>query len=529
MDRRHTIVAALLLAGVCSLGRAFAGDTLEQPPQYGVYYDRYEPYFYTGFAPRTQDPQRIHLHVGRGDQLRATVVLSDATIQEYARDLQARLRSYRALIASGQLELTQNRGFEDFERTLADVALDRVVADEAKLTPSALRERNLHLLERLNPGRIFRIHLSTDELVRRWVAQVRPEDHRGMSPARRLELLNLLLPTRLFIDEMPAGAGDRLETLVARSAADVATLRREFLALLTSVTRGFYPVHDGALEFIEFTAIYPVGSLNDMVPYRGRKIPAYPTTGRRALTTHQRTQTVDHVPTDDSYSYAPWLPYIHIGPRMHDAIHTLWWKMEPASTSFLPPAWRHVDRGSRDGAAFRYLWLLSRGPMSHGCTHVNAGHIAELRQLLPSETARLYEVDLYLNAAPRYDVFDIDGDFTPEVMGVRYFIAYGLKGNQPDRLRVANERHAYYDWLYAGELGYDADDRGRFATATDGRFVARAAVDGSDYANIALYEAAYAPETIQFYRLVDIPFAQELRKVSLTYPFPGLLAAAGPR
>jgi hypothetical protein len=41
-----------------------------------------------------------------------------------------------------------------------------------------------------------------------------------------------------------------------------------------------------------------------------------------------------------------------------------------------------------------------------------------------------------------------------------------------------------------------------------------------------LREAAYEPEREQFYRLVDIPFARELRKVSVHYPFPGLALAA---
>ncbi len=510
---------------------ALAGTLLEEPPQYGVYYDRYEPYFYTGFAPRTQEPERIHLHLGRGNQLRATIVLSDAALREYARDLQARARSYRALIAAGRLEPTQNRGLDDFERTIADVQLDRLVAEEAKLGPDDLRERNLRLLERLAPGRVFRIHMPVDDLVRRWAARVTPEDRRRLDDGRRRELLNLLLPTRLFVDAVPPAVAARLDALVARCPADgsappATALRGDFLALLDAVTHGLYPVRDGALDFVEFTAIYPVGSLNDTTPWQGRRIPAYPTTGRRPLTTHQRTHTVDHVPTDDVYSYAPWIPYIHIGPRMHDAIHTLWWKMEASATPFLPAAWQRVDRGSRDGAPFRYLWLLSRGPMSHGCTHLNAGHIAELRQMLPSETERLYEVDLWLNAAPRYDVFDVDGDGTPEVMGVRYFIAYDLERNEPHALRVRDERHAYYDWLYAGELAYDADDRGRFRAVRDGRFVDGAAVDGAEYADIPLYEAAYAPETIQFYRLVDIPFAQELRKVSVRYPFPGLASAS---
>jgi hypothetical protein len=294
-----------------------------------------------------------------------------------------------------------------------------------------------------------------------------------------------------------------------------------FAALLERVSNGLYPARDGVVSFDEFTAIYPVGTFNSYTTWNGRSIPQYPTPGRRALTTHQRSETVDHIPIDDAYSYSPWLPYMHVGTNMHNAFHTLWWKMKPAETSFLPAAWKTIDRDRRAEGTYEYLWLLSRGPMSHGCTHLNAGHISELRQLLPSETQKLYSVDAHLNKSELYDVFDIDGDLEPEVMGVRYFIAYSLKDERPYRLRARNERHAYYEWLYGGDLRYDAADHGYFERARDCRFVGRSPVDGAVYDHIALREAAYQPETIQFYQLVDIPFARELRKVGLRYPFPG--------
>ena len=218
---------------------------------------------------------------------------------------------------------------------------------------------------------------------------------------------------------------------------------------------------------------------------------------------------------------------MHVGTNMHNSFHTLWWQMERARTDFLPAAWRSGDHDDRDGRPYRYLWLLSRGPMSHGCTHVNAGHIAELRQLLPAETERLYDVDVFYNQSQLYDVFDVDGDLTPEVMGVRYFVAYSLRDKTPDQLRAPMERRAYYAWLYAGDLGYDAADRGVFRAVRDAHFVGRNAVPGREYANVALREAAYEPERVQFYRLVDIPFARELRKVSVEHPFPGLAVAAG--
>jgi len=98
---------------------------------------------------------------------------------------------------------------------------------------------------------------------------------------------------------------------------------------------------------------------------------------------------------------------------------------------------------------------------------------------------------------------------------------------EADRLRAPMERHAYYAWLYAGDLSYDAADGGVFRGVHDGRFVGRDAAVGREYAQVALREAAYEPERVQFYRLVDIPFARELRKVSVDHPFPGLAVAAG--
>ena len=66
-----------------------AGDTKwdgSQPPQ-GVYFYWYEPSFYTGFAPRTQDPQRLHIRLSRGNQVRVTVVLGDPELDAYLDDL----------------------------------------------------------------------------------------------------------------------------------------------------------------------------------------------------------------------------------------------------------------------------------------------------------------------------------------------------------------------------------------------------------------------------------------------------------
>jgi hypothetical protein len=508
--------------------RAAPGLMVEDPPRYGVFYDEPEPSFYTGFAPRTQDPARLHIHLGRGNQLRVTEVLSDDVLREYARDLDQRHRTYQRLIDSGRLELTQTRNYEDFEHTLDEAGLGRLVAEEATLTPDALRARNLALLERLNPGRVFRIAIPVRALVAKWVGELQPADRVHVDGPRRLELLNALLPTRLWLAELPAGAASALDDLVRRAPArtdDPAALDAlapAYTALLTHISGDHYPVKNGVVTFDEFTAIYPVGTVAAYTTWHGRQIPDYPTPGRRAITNHQRTLVADHIPTDDSYSYSPWLPYMHVTPTMHNAIHTPWWKMRPSDAAFLPAAWRSVTRGSRDGQPFQKLWLLSRGPMSHGCTHLNTGHIAELRQILPADSDQLYDVDIFLARSENYDVFDIDGDLTPEVMGVRYFIAYSLINGKPDRLRVKNERRAYYDWLYAGDLTFDGD-QGVFHDVHDAAFVGRDAKEGRGYSRLLLREADYQPETVQFYHMVDIPFARALRKVGVHYPATELL------
>ncbi len=488
---------------------------LEEPPTFGLRYTRWEPTFYTGFAPRARDPRRVHLHVGRGNQLRITLVLSDQVLADYARDLRARRDTYDALVASGRIVTTQNRALDAFRARLDELDLDGRIAAEASLDAAARRERNLELMEALNPGRVFRISMPTAEVVRRWLAELQPTDRTRMDRDRRLELLNALLPTRLWIAEMDASTRRDLAALVdaaPQGGRPDALFSERWLALLEKVAPGLYPQRGGRIEFAEFTAVHPIGTFNEYTDYKGRKIPLYPTPGRRALTTHQRTKTVDHIPTVPAYSYSPWIPYMHVGTKLHNSFHTLWWRMRPNETAFLPGPWR-------DASDEPYLWLLSRGPMSSGCTHLTTGHIAELRQVLPADSDALYAIDAFLNRSYDFDVFDIDGDFAPEVMGVRYFVAYSLRNKRPHRLRVRNERRAYYDWLYAGELRLAEGGAGSFAGAHAGRFVERTARRGRLHREIPLYEAAYEPERIQFYRLVDIAFARELRRAGADHAF----------
>jgi hypothetical protein len=227
-----------------------------------------------------------------------TLVLADDVLREYADDLLERHRTYRALIDDGCLVLTQNRGFEDFERTLKDAGVERLVAEQATLSPVAVRERNLRLMEQLNPGRIFHIRLPVDEVVRRWVASVRPTDRAGMDTKRQLELVNLMLPTRLFISQLDLDVAPQLAALVRRcpqgaiEQRSLDDLSKAFSQLLTLVTRylscaqrqlAIRRIH-GDLSGWHTQRLYEVSRARD-----SRVSDA----SRRALTTHQRTKTID--------------------------------------------------------------------------------------------------------------------------------------------------------------------------------------------------------------------------------------------
>ena len=76
--RRSALVVLLaLLAPITALTALQATDKAwdgSAPPQ-GIYFHWYEPSFYTGFAPTTQDPSRAHIELSRGNQVRFTLVM----------------------------------------------------------------------------------------------------------------------------------------------------------------------------------------------------------------------------------------------------------------------------------------------------------------------------------------------------------------------------------------------------------------------------------------------------------------------
>ena len=130
-----------------------ASDTTwdgSEPPQ-GIYFHWYEPSFYTGFAPRTQDPQRVHIRLSRGNQVRVTVVLGDKELDVYLDDLVLRRKTYQELIDAKVIELSTNKEYERFVEKLDQAGVADVVKRRDSLGPAAYRQKSLDIMSVLNP------------------------------------------------------------------------------------------------------------------------------------------------------------------------------------------------------------------------------------------------------------------------------------------------------------------------------------------------------------------------------------------
>jgi hypothetical protein len=491
----------------------------------GVYFYQFEPSFYTGFAPRCQDPRRISTYLGRGNQLRVTVVISREMIAEYLSDLATRYEAYRELIDTGEIHLSQNTEFEKFQDVIQKENILVLAGRRGTMSEHDYWKLSLEKLQKLNNHKIFHIKIDFRRRMLEWSKQLAGLQGKELSLESSLDIINDMLPTRMRVSELSSETRGRLTRVIeAYARYEEGQHQRAWEGfynaaadLFVSVTEGIYPIHDEGLDYYEFTAIYPVGTLNEFVRYDGAEIPLYPCPGKRKLVFHQRTHVVDHIPDKANYSYLPWIPYMHVGERLHNSFHSLWFDIDTTRCSFIPNDWRLNTKDSRTGEPFTHLWLVSRGPMSHGCTHVNAGHISELRQLLPSSEAALGEVITYRSQSHQFDVFDIDGDGQPEVMGVEYFYAYSLSNKKPSGIRAASDRASFYAWLYKKGYHYDVQDRVIFDEAPTPKFIGNKVLEGKIYTNIPLYEADYSPETIQFYKCKAIDFVRELRRVSSTY------------
>jgi hypothetical protein len=537
------LLAAAGLAAGTTLTRAVereGGDIRweDNGPPLGVYFYWYEPSFYTGFAPRCQQPERIHLRLGRGNQFRVTIALGPEQIDSYLEDLRLQRQMFEELLRSKVIELTTNLELEKFVQRLDETGVEQLVMGKSGMSQDDWRAKSLQVLQALNPGRVFHIRRPVQELLTRWKDLLVTTPAIGLGDAEaRLEAVNAILPGRVNLTVLPSDLDSALTPLLDLAKAADRDPAANFQAyasaaqpFLEKATRGLYPVRDGFVDAWEFTAIYPAGTEQGFVDWQGKKLPDFGLTGVLPLIRRDEGRgavgMVDYISTNPAYGFISMLCYQHAGGIIYNSIHNTGVRCPLGGTSFLPKAWNTAAGIRSPKRNFQNLWIISRGPVSHGCTRLASGHMSELRHILPSASETIERVTYFRNLPFAYDVFDIDGDGTPEVMGVKYFLAYSTtKDRLPYKAWAPNRRDAYYDWLYTGELKYAKDGSPYFDEAISGQFVGRRAEAGKVYKNIRLYEAEFEPEKIQFYRLIPtsfdgargIEFDRELRRVAVGY------------
>jgi len=523
-------VSGLVLALCVQGAAALSGDRWTDATAYGTFFNDYDPNFYTGFVPRVQNADRIKIHLARGNQLRVRIVLSDETVDNYVPDQAAKHALYKEVIDRGVITLTANTSWEDYSKRIEAEGLAELAGKRDGMSPEEWRELNAAMIDKLNPERLYRIRKDFNELAADWAALLR-DTEAPKDLGAKLDQINALFPHRLFVfnlTESQDAAFGELRTLAAGGDAAAFTTAAE--VFFHDVTNGIYEIEDGVIDYYEFTAIYPAGTYDTTTKYRGNAIPQITTPGiwffQPRLHGTGDVGMVDYISKAGYYGLIPMFPYEYASGSAYNSIHNTgisnWIQGHP----LLPAGWKDYTAGSRSGKPYNRVALTSRGPVSHGCTRLNSGHLAELREMLPSVSEDMEGVVNYRNVSQCYDVFDRRGDGDVEIMGVQYYFAFRHTNERvAKQIWAQNNRKDFYEWLYGDEMNYAPIGEVTFPEVCEGKFVKRKAVTGRQWRDLKLYEAPYSPETVQFYQIKGVEsrssagfaFNRELRRVGYGY------------
>lgn len=497
----------------------------------------YLPSFYTGFAPRVEDPNRIHIHLGRGNNLRLTAPLDEYTILTYMYGLKKREALFDQAIAQSLIQLKQQNQLGMYKSVMASSAynINGLIQDleSGRITREQFYAESLNVLSKLNNGRVFSIRLDLSAHIERWKGAVEKflaltagasaDKIIAKNPQATITLINELVWGRVnLILATPAIKAKLIEAINNRG--DTAALEKSALELLDLATNGRYnfkvlrqgqlqsAIHKDAsgrtvLEYSEFTAVYPNGSVKDYTHDRdGNQIPKIREIG--ALNFIQRSShDVDHIRSEGFYGYIPKMDYTTTGNGMHN----------PAvRTSLKSSIYKHLFKDLEIPAGNDTLWIVSRGGVSHGCTRMAAGHILEVRDIFPSNEKRMTQVKYFGNETADYDLFDINGDGQIEVMGVNYLLAYAIAADSGEGYREgaglieqSQNREEFYKVLYGTKNQYRMEGNDLiFTNPYISQFIlekekAERAKAFSIKLNgdFKLYEQAYEKDKMQFYKM----------------------------
>jgi len=525
------ISLVFLLVGMLPLAaHALSRDRWTNGEPFGVFFNNYDPNFYTGFVPRVQEKERVKIHLGRGNQVRVRMVLPEDTIVNYLPDQVARHDLYQELIDKKTITLTSNMGWEAYHEKVKQEGLHDLAKKRADMGPEEWRTLNLTSMDKLLPHRLFHIQKDFNKMCDDFGQMLKTSPPPETLQAK-LDLVNEFFPHRIFLDDLTAEQEAAFNSLVelarAEKAAEFRPPAKEFFH---AVTHHIYPVKDDVLDYYELTSIYPAGTYDKTTTHDGKVMPMYTTTGIWTLIPRRHGKgflgMVDYISSAGYYGLMPMLPYEYGGGIAYNAIHNTGISCWIGGNHLLPKEWSKMTQGSRNGKPFNRVAITSRGPVSHGCTRLNSGHLTEFREMLPSTSKGMEGIVHYRGLSHCYDVFDLNGDGDNQVMGVQYYIAFRhTKSRVAEEIWVQNNREDFYAWLYGDDITFGPIGNVTFKEVYDYKFVKRKAFQGKKYEGIRLYEAPYEPEYLQFYTINGVSslsregmdFNRELRRVGTGY------------
>lgn len=512
----------------------------------------YHPSFYTGFAPRSETAERIHVRHARGNQTRVSVILDEQTIIDYLFDLVARDSFYNDLQTQGKLlpiaetlaiphvklfSQVVNSPKYEIKKLLAQ-------ASSGELSPEQLYLKSLPILSQFNPGRVFAIDLNLTSEFLKWRQFLR-SNMQGSNAIENSDNLTMAIES-LVLGRINYTASPNKEVKdLIKKAIDLTqdenqteflVAAKELFLKLTGAKYQFKTVVGGQLVpalqcsnvescklvYPEFTTVYPTGtakmSVNDKF---GNSISAMASPGLWTFFKHRSGRGVDNIRDEPYYGWIPKMDYEAIGNGFHN----------PGLRFFGIPS--NVKTSLNIPSTHSTLWAVKRGAVSHGCSRLASGHAWELRHLLPVIDSEVNKVHVFINKSEDFDLYDVDGDGDLEVMGVEYLIRYDARSS--DRREVegggfemdASRKEAFYEVLYGRKNVFSFDGQvfsfsNPSISLQSYRDMNKKRVNTSLQlnGNFPLYEQKYEKDKIQFYRMdpSNEPFIQIMGRVKGSAP-----------
>lgn len=541
----HTLLRILTgLAMLCSIqSNANNSYTIEdynsQLPYWGVswapvsgHINGYHPTFYTGFAPRSQNTEHIHLRTSRGNQTRVSIILNDETLNDYLYDLKARYNFYKLVSSEAQgsrpiikpvsTSAPQMSSFFEILESPTYSILDFISRDS--ISKEEIYSHALNTLRQLNPGRVYDIDIDLNQSFLEWQRLLISQNLDPSNSQDQIILINALVWGRVNYTDTPDS--DTVDALITTANLAKATPAEpafllSALELFKQVTGSKYnfpvfknnrwrtaldcqdPVNGPcSLAYPEFTAIYPTGSVKSFTKDTyGNRISQFATPGLWNFVDSGSRDDVDYIRSEPYYGWAPKMDFEAIGNGFHNPAVRFW----GVSSRFK----NQLDIPDSHNT----LWAVKRGGVSSGCLRLPLGHVWELRHIFPVQNELMKKVYFFGNTPRDFDLYDVNGDGQLQVMGVEYMISYDLQGanslakREGKDLEVeTSDKFSFYKKLYGSKNVFEFSN-GEFIFASpsvsfpswmdyqEKGVKTRLTMDGS----YPLYEQTYEKDKVQFY------------------------------